>query len=113
MAGYSGTPLAKKLGIKAEQRVALLHTSKEAALDFEHTLGELPAGVELTALPPRGSATFDVIVWFVSVQADLEQRFAGVQHKLDPSGGLWVAWPKRASGVTTDVSENTVRQVAL
>ena len=55
----------------------------------------------------------DVIVWFVKVRATLERRFAAEARRLDPAGGLWLAWPKRASGVATDVTEDNVRAVAL
>jgi hypothetical protein len=108
MAGYSGTPLPQKLGIKADHRVALLG----APPDFSETLGALPERVDVRARADGGKA-FDVIVWFVTRQADLERRFAAVAERLHPSGGLWVAWPKRASGVASDITEDTVRAVAL
>jgi hypothetical protein len=100
VAGYSGTPLPKKLGIKPEARVALV----DAPPDFARTIGVTPA---------RGAGALDVIVWFVKSRATLEKRFSVEARRLDPAGGLWVAWPKRASGVATDVTEDTVRAVAL
>ncbi len=105
MAGYSSTPLSKKLGIKEGHRVALIDAPD--GID----LGELPDGVECVKglRCPRSP----VILFFVTKQAVLEKRFPKVAKHLDPSGGLWIAWPKKASGVVTDVNENTVRAVAL
>lgn len=107
MAGYSGTPLPQKLGIKTGHRVALIDAPK----DFRSTLGELPVHVVLTE--KLGGSPSNVIVWFVTKQSILARRFTSIAKHLDPSGGLWVAWPKKASGVPTDVNENTVRAVAL
>ena len=104
MAGYSGTPLAKKLGIKEDHRLALLGAPKGFAID------DLPAGVAAkTAL----RSTSDVIVSFHTERADLAQRLPALLRGLDVDGGLWVAWPKRASGVPTDITEDVVREVAL
>lgn len=108
MAGYSGTPLAQKLGIKADQRVALLGAPDGVA----ETLGALPPGVSLSE-ELRGREPFNVIVLFTSRLADLTKRFATVAKRLDPAGGFWVAWPKRASGVATDLTEDVVRAVGL
>ncbi len=108
MAGYSGTPLPKKLGIKADHRVGLVNAPE----DFAKTLGELPNGVTLHAgRPLRG--LLDVLVWFVLRRSELELRLAAMRRRMAPATGLWVAWPKRASGVMTDMTENAVREVAL
>jgi hypothetical protein len=108
MAGYSGTPLARKLGIKAGHRVALLG----APDDLGTTLGALPADVTLrTDLRTKGA--FDVIVCFTKSHMELRERFAGLAARLDPAGGLWIAWPKRTSRVPTDLTEDVVRAVAL
>jgi hypothetical protein len=105
-AGYSGTPLPKKLGIKDGARVAVVG----APAGFDRTLGPLPSGVEVrTTL--RG--TFDVIVFFTKREAELDRRFTALTRALDPDGGLWVAWPKRASGVATDLTENVIRDLAV
>jgi hypothetical protein len=105
-AGYSGTPLVQKLGIKPDSRLALL-----AAPDgFDSTLGELPAGVEVRR-SARGPV--DVIVAFTLRRAELERRIPVLRRALHPAGGLWIAWPKRASGVQTDVSETVVRELGL
>jgi hypothetical protein len=105
-AGYSGTPLVRKLGIKPRARLALL-----AAPDgFDETLGELPGDVSVRR---DARAQADVIVAFVTRRAELERRLPALRRSLDVAGGLWIAWPKRASGVSTDVSENVVREVGL
>src|SRR5436190_3405242 len=106
MSGYSGTPLPKKLGIKEGGRVALV----DAPESFEATLGALPDGV---AVRTRLGGPLDVIVFFTTSRAKLERRMPKLRAALDPAGRLWVAWPKRASGVPTDVTENVVRELAL
>jgi hypothetical protein len=108
MAGYSATPLPQKLGIKTSQRVALINPPA----DFTDTLGELPPDVELLT-DPRGGPALDVIVFFTTVLADLKKRFAGLAKRLTPAGGFWVAWPKKASGVATDLTEDGIRVVGL
>ncbi len=106
-AGYSGTPLVRKLGIKADARVGLIG----APDGFDATLGELPAGVEVRRR--LGGRPFDVIVAFCDRRDALERRLTALAAALDPAGGLWIAWPKRASGVPTDVTENVVRDLGL
>ena len=106
MAGYSGTPLPKKLGLKEQQRLVLLH----APAGF--SLGALPDGVQ-TSTRLAGKEPLDVIVLFVKARAELERQFAGAAKRLTPAGRLWVAWPKKASGVASYISENTVRELAL
>jgi hypothetical protein len=108
MAGYSGTPLPQKLGIKPAHKVALLG----APAGFARVLGTLPAGVK-TVSALDGRAPYDVIVLFVTTAAELARRFVPTAKRLEPSGGFWVAWPKKASGVPTDVTEDLVRAVAL
>ncbi len=106
-AGYSGTPLPRKLGIKEEGRLAIVGHVPRA---FDRTLGRLPDGVEVRR-QERG--TNDVIVCFVTRRADLARRLPALLRALDTDGGLWVAWPKRTSGVATDMTEDVVREVAL
>lgn len=106
-AGYSGTPLVRKLGIKPEARLALIG----APDGFDATLGELPAGV--TVRRRLSAAKFDVIVAFFARRAEFERRLPSLAGAIDPAGGLWIAWPKRASGVATDVTENVVRDLGL
>lgn len=108
MSGYSGTPLPQKLGIKAGCRLALA----AAPEGFTQTLGALPEGVKLTSLG-RAKGPFDVIVAFFAAERDFAARLPKLEPLLAQSGGLWVAWPKRASGVKTDMTEDAVRRHAL
>jgi hypothetical protein len=104
VAGHSGTPLAKKLGIKPEHRPAVLGAPDGFAIP------DLPGGVEArTAL--RGVS--DVIVSFHTSRAALAKRVPKLMAGLHVDGGIWVAWPKRASGVPTDITEDVVREVVL
>jgi hypothetical protein len=106
MAGYSGTPLPKKLGIKPESTLALIG----APARFEVTLGDLPAGVRTRT---RAAGSADVVVAFFTRRAKLEGRLAALAKVIHPDGGLWIAWPKRSSGVETDITEDVVRELAL
>jgi hypothetical protein len=106
LAGYSGTPLATKLGIKPGHWVALLGAPR----DFSADLGALPEGVTVVR---RARGTADVIVAFHTERARLEADVPALLDVLDVDGGLWIAWPKRASKVTTDITEDTVREVFL
>lgn len=109
-AGYSGTPLARKLGIKEGHRVATLG----APGHFAALLDPLPASVRLDADPdPDGGPPFDVIVAFVPDAGHLEGRFAAGHALLDPYGGLWMAWPKQSSPLATDFRESDVRAHGL
>jgi hypothetical protein len=107
VAGYSGTPLAKKLGIKAGSRVALVRAP--SGFD-ETTLAPLPDGVRVRT---QARAAQDVVLFFATRRAELDRRFDGLAHAVAPDGGLWIAWPKRTAGVATDLSENVVRDVGL
>jgi hypothetical protein len=102
----SGTPLVHKLGIKPGSRLGLIG----APDGLDGTLGELPADV---AVRRRTRGPLDVIVAFHGSRAELEARLPALKGALDPAGGLWIAWPKRASGIATDVSENLVRELGL
>jgi hypothetical protein len=106
MAGYSGRSLVTKLGIKPGTRIAIV----SAPRGYGATLGKLPPGVTV-ATAARGSLLF--IQFFTTSRRTLEARFARLVRALAPAGALWVSWPKRASGVTTDVTEDVVRAVAL
>jgi len=108
VAGYSGTPLPKKLGIKLGGKLALF----KAPADFEQTLGTLPGGVKTTRLG-RAKGPFDVIVAFFEREADYRAQLPKLEALLEQNGGLWIAWPKRTSGVPTDMTEDAVRQHAL
>ena len=105
MAGYSGTPLPKKLGIKAGSVVALVGAPK----GFDKTLGELPADVTI-----RNSACGrrDLTIWFPKSLKELEDRIDRMAGQVE-DGGLWIAWPKKASGVKTDLTQTLVRRIGL
>ena len=105
MAGYSGTPLPKKLGIKADHVVALVN----APDGFMRTLGELPPNVQ-TRNGARGKR--DLTIWFVQSLKELEQRVDRYADAVG-SGGLWIAWPKQSSGKKTDVTQAMVRKIGL
>jgi hypothetical protein len=105
-AGYCGTPLAKKLGLRPGMRVHYAN----APDGFEQLLDQLPDDVRVLARP---ADRLDLVVLFVRERRQLERRLPGLQRRLDSAGMLWVAWPKRASKVPTDVTEDVVREVAL
>lgn len=105
MAGYSGTPLPKKLGIKAGVRILLT----KAPSDFPGTLGPLPEGASLTR---RFSPSVDLILWFVRSQKELDRDIAKWAGRVG-KGGMWIIWPKKSSGVVTDVQQNAVRKCGL
>jgi hypothetical protein len=104
MAGYSGTPLARKLGIRSDDSLAVLGAPDGFAID------DLPPGVEVRR---RARPVCDVIVSFHTRRAELARRFPALMRALVAEGCLWVAWPKRASEVDTDITEDVVRDVAL
>jgi hypothetical protein len=105
MAGYSGVPLARKLGIKPGFVVALIGAPDA----FESTLGALPEGVEVRR-QARGRR--NLTIWFCRSRKELDRRIARMTAFAE-SAGLWIAWPKKASGVTTDLTQQIVRGVAL
>jgi hypothetical protein len=106
MAGYSGTPLPKKLGIKEGSRVALVNAPKE----FESELGQLPDHVEFLKRPTK---SLDIILLFVLTERVLVRDFAKLAAKLTANGMIWIAWPKKSSGVVSDLSEQRVRDIGL
>jgi len=105
-AGYSGTPLPRKLGIREDSRLLLV----DAPDDFAAALGELPPGVELVE---AGAGAVDVAILFALDVPTVRARFADMAASLRPAGGLWIAWPKRSSGVATELDENVVREIGL
>jgi hypothetical protein len=106
MAGYSGTPLAQKLGIKARQQVMLINPPTA----YRNLLEPLPEAVSFSATVKRG-ATF--IHLFVSKREMLEKELKQLRKQVADTGTLWVSWPKKSSGVATDVTEDVIREVAL
>lgn len=105
MAGYEGAPLPKKLGIKPNSVVYLL----DAPEGFETSIPKLPEGVSFVRNAPEQN---DLVIWFVKSQKDLELRIDQVKLRVG-KGGLWIAWPKKASGVTSGLSQTVVRKVGL
>ena len=105
-AGYSGTPLDRKLGIEPGHRLALLG----APDGFVGETLVLPGGVRVRR---RAGGTADVIVSFHTRRADLARRLPALRAMMAPAAGLWIAWPKRAARMATDMTEDAVREIAL
>ena len=102
-AGYSGTPQARKLGLKPGQRVSIDH----APTGWELT--EPPAGLVHVEAP----APADVVISFFASAAELPERLPDLVRRIHPAGALWIAWPRRAAGHQSDITDNVVRQPAL
>lgn len=105
-AGYSGTPLAKKLGIREHHTVAPIH----APAHYRDLLEPLPPLVRFVT---RATASTDIVHLFVSRKAGLARALRGYRTSLDPKAVVWVSWPKKAAKVPTDVTEDVIREVAL
>jgi hypothetical protein len=106
MAGYSGTPLIQKIGIKSGHRVIL----RNHPASFLKDLGPLPEGAQHT---DKLSGNANVVICFTDRKAELEKSFPVLSGKLVPDGMLWISWPKKASGLATDLTEDVVRNVGL
>ncbi|MBI2680175.1 MAG: DUF3052 domain-containing protein [Candidatus Solibacter usitatus] len=106
MDGYSGTPLAKKLGIRAGASVLLLGSPA----GFERQIGALPEGVKLGK---RAAGKGNLILLFAASQADLSRRFPAARRAMADRASMWIAWQKQASGVETDLREPHVRAFGL
>ena len=110
MAGYSPTPLPKKLGIKEGSRIALINAPK----DFSHVLGKLPHNAEIVTRRTRGvTKPLDIALLFVTTERALLRDFEKLSAKLASNGMIWVAWPKKSSGVATDLSFDRVQRIGL
>lgn len=105
MAGYSGTPLVKKLGIKEGFKILIVHAPK----DFDMLL-DLPEDVTASV---KARKPYDFVLFFTKSQHELEKEFSRYSAKLTPAGMLWVSWPKKTSGVQSDLNENIVRDIGL
>jgi len=105
LAGYSGTPLPEKLGIKKDSRVLLVGAPKE----FEKTLSNLPGNVSFHR---RAAGSCDLTIWFTRSRKDVEHRIERMGMSAG-KGGLWVVWPKKASGQKTDLTQAEVRRIGL
>lgn len=103
---YSGTPLYRKLGIKEESLVMTV----SAPPGFAGILGPLPAGAEVVT---EAAGPVDVVVWFVTEHTELDRRFLELAGLLRPAGGLWTVWPKKSSGIPSDLSFEAVQETGL
>lgn len=102
--GYSGTPLIDKLGIKPGAKLKFVSEPK----GFDTLLGDLPENSRFAT-----SGALDFAILFAKVRSDLVKGFSRLRDRLEPNGTLWVAWPKKASGVETDLTEGVVRTYGL
>jgi len=105
-AGYSGTPLSKKLGLKAGQRVS----APGAPPNYRKLLAPLPEGIEFQARVTRNT---DLVHFFTTSKAELAKKLVAWLKVLGPDAVIWVSWPKKTSKVPTDITEDTIRAVAL
>ena len=106
VAGYSKRSLVDKLGIKDGWAIAILNAPKE----YARTLGKLPSGVTRKSSPV---GPVDFIQFFTKEKRELERRFAALARALAPAGMLWISWPKKSSGVATDLTEDVIRAIGL
>jgi len=106
MAGYSGTPLPKKLGIKPKFRVAFVDLPAEVKAGLKDAVADC-------SVVRDGHDPLDFAMVFVTKQAELKKSFGRIAKQLAPAGMLWVSWPKKTSGVATDMNENDVRRIGL
>jgi hypothetical protein len=104
--GYSGTPLPKKLGIKPGMSIAVLR----APQDIDAILGDLPGSVTVSH---RLTGHRDLVLIFITRQADLASRLPALIDAIAPNGMIWVAWPKRVSKIETDMTEDIIREIVL
>ena len=104
-AGYSGKPLVAKLGIKPDMRIAILGAPR----GYDRTLGKLPQ-IRRSA---NAAGPLDFVQFFTKEKQELERRFAALADALAPAGMLWISWPKKASGVATDLTEDLIRVIGL
>jgi hypothetical protein len=105
-AGYSGTPLVKKLGIKEESEIIIINPPQ----NYNRYIGELPAGVTIRK---KLYGKVDFINMFTKNKIEFEKKFPSMKKTLKPDGQLWISWPKKSSRVPTDITEDTIRNFAL
>lgn len=106
MPGYSGTPLSKKLGIKDGFHVRLLNVPKEVLTELKSALSHCDTASDI-------KKPLDFIMTFTKSKTELSKEFGPLSHQLSPAGMLWISWPKKSSGVPTDLNENIIREVGL
>lgn len=105
MPGYSATPLPKKLGIKDGQRFQLVNVPTEVRAELRSPLSACKAAA------PKDAIDFAIV--FTRKSTDLQKEFTRFARDLSPAGILWISWPKKSSGVSTDLTENIVREIGL
>jgi hypothetical protein len=105
-AGYSGTPLAQKLGLLPGSRVLVLGSSRP----YDEVVAPLPGGIELVARPTKST---DLVHLFATGREELARRLATLRPRLRPEVPVWVSWPKKSARVPTDLTEDVVREIAL
>ena len=106
MAGYSGKPLVTKLGIKPGATIAILNAPR----GYDRILGKMPRDVKRKI---AAVGALDFVQFFTAEKRELERRFPVLERALAPAGMLWISWPKKASGVTTDLTEDRIRAIGL
>ncbi len=106
MPGYSGTPLPKKLGIQDGFQVRLIDAPSEV-------VAELKSSLDNCKITRDAKASLDFAMLFTKSAASLKKEFPRIGKNLTPAGMLWISWPKKSSGVPTDLNENVVREVGL
>ena len=106
MAGYSQTPLVRKLGIRAGMRLAVV----DPPIPYPNLVEGIPGGCDFQDL---ATGRLDFIHVFVRQEARLRELFSAAKNGLSPSGMLWISWPKRGSGIASDLNENTIREIGL
>ena len=107
MIGYSGTPLARKLGIKPRSKFVVIG---DVPSEYEAWLGPLPEGASIVG---KGKPPLEAVHVFVTRRAELAKHLAHLRKALVPDGYIWISWPKRASKVPTSITEDVIREVAL
>jgi hypothetical protein len=106
VAGYSGNPLSKKLGIKSPMTLVAIDAPRE----YRTWVGKLPQGVDIVS---KSARPFRAVHVFATRKADLQKHLAICRKRLEQTGFVWVSWPKKASKVETDITEDVIREVAL
>ena len=106
MAGYSGTPLVQKLGIKEGHKLLILNPPPR----YKETLGKLPPN---SVLVRSLNGSLDFVQFFTKSKSELELSFSALMKAITPNGMIWISWPKGASGVKTDLNETIVREIGL
>jgi Protein of unknown function (DUF3052) len=109
VAGYSGTPLPKKLGLKPQLRIAFFQLPGDVKADLKEALSEC----RVIKDGKGDSEQLDFGMIFIKSQSEMKEQFARFARRLAPAGMIWVSWPKKTSGILTDLNENDVRKIGL